>query len=59
MKSKKYSDIHEQIGNFKINYKRDQMYDVVPDDLPETYLPIEQNADKALFEYISPVLSKE
>ena len=58
-KSKKYADIHEQIGNFKINYKRDQMYDVVPEKLPETYLPIDKNAQSPLFEYISPVLSKE
>ncbi len=58
-KSKKYADIHEQIGGFKINYKREQMYDVVPEELPETYLPLDNSADAPLFDYISPVLSKD
>ena len=58
-KNKKYADIHEQIGTFKINYKREQMYDVVPQELPETFLSLDENVKSPLFEYINPVLSKE
>ncbi|MBQ4629403.1 MAG: hypothetical protein IJB70_00225 [Clostridia bacterium] len=58
-KNKKFANIHEQIGSFEIKYNRDELFEVIPEKLPEKFLPVDSGTDSPLFEYISPVLSDD